>query len=578
VTQSPRPVDTPRQRRRWWRSPARLLALALSLAVLILGVRFGSRVASASDCYGYVSQADLWLSGRLTISQPWAARFSWPDVDGAFAPLGYRPGTRLHTIVPTYPPGLPLLMAAFSLVGGYGARFLVVPFMAAAGIWLTWRLGRLALGEVGGLLAALLLASSPPFLFQLTLPMSDIPAMTLWLAATVLVLRAPSRPLLAGIAASAAILVRPNLTPLVLVLAFGVLFQTSSREDQRQPESTGETQGRVAPRSRFRPETEKRSLTRFVAGALPGIAGYFALNTVLYGGPLKSGYGSFGELFALQGAIGTLGHYLRLLIETQTPLVAFALVGAFVLRMDETAGREDDAGLARRTSRAMRATLAGTVLVVLGIYAFYIPFEEWWYLRFVLPAYPALLILTVGGLQGALRLAQRLLVVSPTIFTVGVGRSRLRLEPLVLATVCLLVAASDCRLALEREVFSAGRSEIRYEKAAIVVRRLTPPNAAIICMQHSGTLRYYASRLTVRYDALAPDALDAAVRDLQAAGYRPFIVLEDWELASFRERFAGRSRLAPLDWSPIVRLWPSPAVFLYDAVDPGPAPSLAVSR
>ncbi len=214
---------------------ASVLALALALAVFILGARFGSRTAAGSDAYGYVSQADLWLHGNLHVDQPWVARFAWPDADAVFAPLAYRPGTTPHTLVPTYPPGLPLLMAAFSLPGAHGARYLVVPLMAALGVWLTWRLGRRALGDAGGLLSALLLASSPAFLFQLMLPMSDIPATTAWLAAAVLVLCAPPRPWLAGLAACAAILIRPNLAPLAAVLTVAILLTPADATRSRSP-------------------------------------------------------------------------------------------------------------------------------------------------------------------------------------------------------------------------------------------------------------------------------------------------------------------------------------------------------
>ncbi len=500
------------------------LALALALAVFILGVRFGSRTAAGSDAYGYVSQADLWLHGNLHIDQPWVARFAWPDADAVFAPLAYRPGTAPHTLVPTYPPGLPLLMAAFSLPGAHGGRYLVVPLMAALGVWLTWRLGRRALGDAGGLLSALLLASSPAFLFQLMLPMSDIPAMTAWLAAAVLVLRAPPRPWLAGLAAGVAILIRPNLAPLALLLAVVVLLTPSV--------------------------VRWRSFARFASAAAAGVALYAAFNAALYGSPLNSGYGGFTDVLTLDDPGGTLRHYVRLLFETQTILIALAPIGWLVAR-----------GRAGETA-ALRLVLGGTVAVVLGFYAFYARFEEWWYLRFLLPAYPALIVSSLVGLRwvtGGLpeALASRLATPRPSALRGGLLCLQI--------AVCLLVAFTGWRIAIDRGIFGIQRAESRYERVAAAVRRLTPSNAAIICLQHSGTLRYYASRVTLRYDILAPGWLDRAVKDLADAGYRPYILLEDWEVGRFRARFADRSPLGHLDWSPIVRLWPGPAVFLYDA-------------
>jgi len=500
--------------------------------VFVLGVRFGSWTAGGSDSYGYVSQADLWLRGRLHVDQPWVSRFAWPEADAVFAPLAYRPGTTPHTIVPTYPPGLPLLMAAFGAVGGRGAQYLVVPFMGALAVWLTWRLGRKAVGETVGLMAALLLASSPAFLFHVMQPLSDVPATTAWLVAALLVMRATPRPVLAGLATAVAILIRPNLAPLALVAAAGLMLTAADARVLRV-----------------------RRVLLFAAGALPGVAAYAAFNAALYGGPLSSGYGSFAEVFTLDDPGGTLLHYLRLLLDTQTFLIVLAPLGGLAV------GGERE-GVSRRR---VWLALAGTPVTVLGVYAFYVRFPEWTYLRYLLPAYPALLVLSVAGLQwiaGGGRAAVVALRLPPPL--------RLLPSALVVA-VCLLVAAATWREAVTRDLFNIRRVESRYERVAAAVARLTPANAAILCMQHSGTLRYYASRVTVRYDILPPDSLHRATSDLRRAGYQPFILVEEWELEPFRERFPGPGPDGPLDRSPIARLWPVPAVFLYDAEDSGPS-------
>ena len=127
--------------RRW----TRLAAAAIAAATLVVGVAFGSKVAGGSDSYGYISQADLFLSGRLSISQPWVEAVPWPNLTFSFAPLGYRPGPGKWlvtppvpheprdrwAIVPTYAPGLPFLMASAKLVAGHCAIFWVVPICRA---------------------------------------------------------------------------------------------------------------------------------------------------------------------------------------------------------------------------------------------------------------------------------------------------------------------------------------------------------------------------------------------------------------------------------------------------------------
>ena len=158
--------------------------IAIPVAVFAFGVWFGTFAASGADSYGYVSQADLWLRLALRVQQPFVERMPWPFADWTFAPLGYRPGPD-HSIVPTYPPGLPILMAAFKAVAGSQGPYLVVPIVGALCVWLCYELGRRAVSPLVGAAAALVFASSPGFLFQLVWPMSAIPAAAFCTAAPV---------------------------------------------------------------------------------------------------------------------------------------------------------------------------------------------------------------------------------------------------------------------------------------------------------------------------------------------------------------------------------------------------------
>ncbi|WP_410968616.1 hypothetical protein, partial [Salmonella sp. SAL4443] len=84
---------------------------------------------------------------------------------------------------------------------------------------------------------------------------------------------------------------------------------------------------------------------------------------------------------------------------------------------------------------------------------------------------------------------------------------------------------------------------------------------------------YYSDRLTVRYDFIPPEALDVVIRDLQALGYRPYILLEEWEERGFRARFARDSGVGRLDWPATVVLDHSTRVRIYDPIERGkPAP------
>ena len=91
-----------------------LVALATAATSFVIAIQYGAFVAGGGDSSGYVSQADLWLKGDLLVEpRPWSEMAEHPRSAWLFCPLGYRPGPVRGTIVPTYSPGLPLMMAAF---------------------------------------------------------------------------------------------------------------------------------------------------------------------------------------------------------------------------------------------------------------------------------------------------------------------------------------------------------------------------------------------------------------------------------------------------------------------------------
>ena len=95
----------------------------------------------------------------------------------------------------------------------------------------------------------------------------------------------------------------------------------------------------------------------------------------------------------------------------------------------------------------------------------------------------------------------------------------------------------------------------------------------MLSVQHSGSVRYYADRITLRYDWLNDTALDAALRDLAAKGRRAYLVVDDWEEKEFRARFSPANRAGRLDWAPIARVTGSPEVRIFDMQDMRPAPT-----
>ena len=177
----------------WW---GRLSTLGRSghhwLAGLLAGATFATTLAyattavGAADSYGYVSQAEGWLHGALAIEQPWVSAVPWPFPNQTFTPLGYYSealGRTPSDLIPTYPPGLPLLMAGAKVVGGQEALFWVVPIMTGLFVFATYGLGCRLASPTAGLIGSWLVATSPALLMMAMAPMSDVPAAAAWAVA-----------------------------------------------------------------------------------------------------------------------------------------------------------------------------------------------------------------------------------------------------------------------------------------------------------------------------------------------------------------------------------------------------------
>lgn len=503
------------------------IAAAISIAIFIVGIAAATRCACGSDQYGYVSQAELWASGTLHVPQPIAARVPWPSADWTLSPLGYRPATFPGAIVPTYAPGLPMAMAlARKIAGSRSAVFVVVPILGAVAVWCTFLIGRRLDTAIVGLLGALLVACSVTFLFELIQPMSDVPATAWFVLAAALVFRGTAgSAFLAGLACSAAVLTRPNLVPLVVIFLPFV----------RGPEGAA-----LRGVARGRERAALQPLVLFVLGALPGPLAVAWIQNALYGSPLRSGYGTFHDIYALANAGPNLRLYPRWLWDGHGPFIFVGLLSPFlwigIRRL-----------LPQRTMRVVAFALAFTVAVFVA-YIFYSPFDNWTYTRFLLPAIPLALLLAVWTLVAAARRLGSPAAQAIVVFGI------------------VLVACGWVRHVLDWQVLTTGRGESRYIAAGQYVAAATAPDVLVLAMQHSGSIRYYSGRLTVRYDWLDGHGLDAAIEAMRAMNRGPVLVLDDWETKPFTERFKGQ-KWGALDWPPRVEFESQPAVRVYDPFD-----------
>ena len=523
-------------------APASRLAAVLACAIGIIAIAQSSYTASGADAYAYVTQADLLLAGRLTVPVPIANEVPWPTPLSTFVPFGYAAVAGTSAIASAVGPGLPLFMALFKAVGGHAALFLVVPIAAALLVWSTFAVGR-ALGSSSlGLGAAWLTATSPAFLTMVKEPMSDVPAAAFWALATWNA-RDASRwsPVVSGVAAAIAILIRPNLVPLAAVIGAWMLWP---RADQ-------------SVRARL------RSLVVFSVPVALACVVIASINQTLFGSPLASGYGATDALFSFANVLTNVRRYGAWLVETQTPLAVAGLVALIVpasrlwpaldaRRGVGAAASADTASGAVTSAKAAARLLAAMALVVFGMYAFYMPFDAWWFLRLLLPAWPALCIGTAAVIAAASRLA-------------GVRARQVHVIALI------VLGFYTAFLAKRLQVFPDNEGERRYATVAELVRKATDSSSIILASIHTGPIRYYAGRDTMRFDLLNEEWLDRAVAWLTEHGRHPYILIEDWERPIFEKRFAATSTLGRLALTPVLvyRAYGIPGtVYLFDPARP----------
>lgn len=509
------------------------IAIGLAVLSIVFAVRFGAFVAGGSDSYCYVEQAERFAAG--TMREPLETGFAadWPDAPLTLTPTGFVPSTsRPGAIAPICPAGLSLLMALPRALGGPPVSvFYVVPLLAGLTVLATWMVGRRIGGEWVGLASAALTASSPVFLYQAAQPMSDVPATAFWTLALAAALRGTrAGTIAAGFSSGLAILMRPNLAPLAGLLALYAAWRALR-------------DGSVA--------AAVRALAWFAAALIPAVIAVGIVHYLLYGSPLRSGYGDLDALFRTSHVWPNLLRYPRWLVETHTWLPLIGLLWppvAWAVQRTPGASRST----VEDTTRVRVADTALLWLFALGAFAAYlpyVPFESWWFLRFWLPGIPPLIVLTAAAIAwSARRLShsartRRLAARAPVRGAFGIA---------TLLTGCALVGW-QLGTARDRHVFGIRDLERKFVAAGEYVGRALPANAVVFTVWHSGAIRYYGRKPSLVWDSIAPGDLPLVVASLERQGREPFLLLEEWERASFQARFADLP-IAALDWPPRARV------------------------
>jgi hypothetical protein len=468
--------------------------IGIALASTLVAAAFSTRSAAGADASGYLSQAAEWVEFQAPFYIEHLAA-DIPELDGWITtPLGWRPAGFPDTMfrgfqAPTYPPGLPLLMAIPQAIGGIDGAVAVVVLSTAIAVIATGLLASHLGGSVAGVIAALLLAFTPVFIHQSIQPMSDVPVTAAWMMCFMLVYRKHS--FWSGVACGLAVLIRPNLAPLAIV----PLAIASHR----------------------------------IAFASPvAVAGLFlaVVQDFWYGSAFRSGYGTADQLFAIGNIAPNAWRYFAWLVVT-APFLFFSVSGFIRLRRD-------------RTTQALFAFVA----LVIGSYLIYAVFDDWSYLRFLLPAIAVLAIFAAVQLAALLErwpMSWR----APLLFALLLG-----------VTWHALFTARSL------DTFKLADQLRRVSRVGGFVNSNVPDGAVVLSGEQSGSMRYYTHRSILRWEAATPEALASAITTLEQKGRPVYVVLDAWENEPFRKKFSTVPAVS-LDWPPVLeagtshrtRLW-----------------------
>jgi hypothetical protein len=440
--------------------------------------RFLVSTIGGADSYGYVSASELIARGTLIGNAPIAAWLSAANRVAIASPLGWAPAPDGAGIVPTYPLGLPMLMALFTAVAGPQAVFFVAPMTAALTLLLVNRLARAWYDADTALFATALVAWNPLLITYAKQPMSDVPA-TMWivLALTLAVRSSSKSGFGAGLAAGAAVITRP-----ALLIAAGAICLASYRSD-----------------------TPHRRAALSAVGLAIGLAVQMLIQAYLFGSPFSTGYGDAETLFSFSHLTKNLSIFGRQGWLVLGPLWILGLViGVFA---------------ARPEPRSRPAMMLGAVLLP---YLFYLPFDHWETLRFVLPGIVPLTVTVADGLMHFAR------------------TPRHHVAAAIMLCAFTAVAVAQSELLLRRSsVWDVASMEARYPLAGDWVSVNTPANAVVLANQHSGSLQWYGKRQTLRWDFIAAEDLAKTVREIESHGAIVYVALEGGESDMFDARFGS---------------------------------------
>ena len=454
------------------RRGAELFAVALVLlAYAILIERCSSPYVGGSDSSAYYNGAKLLAAGKISTevrALPGLPVGTDPVPNSdIYIPYGFR-ALGHNLIVSGYPPGLSLLMAATAKITGweFGAGW-TAGWHTFLGVLLMYALCReCGLSVPWARFGTAILATSPLYLSMGLQPMSDVPALVWCTAGVYFALLSRRRhaawAAAGGFAVAMAVLIRP--TNVLVFLPVAVCLGVSVR------------------------------WIWLGLGGLPGAIFALLFNYHAYGAVFTTGYGDLSYAFQTQWIPETLVHYVKWLPMLFTPVVILAACLPWT----------------KDVPSRTKWTLVVWTTSVLGFYCFYyFTHLVWWYLRFILPAMPAMIVAALLPMQAWAR--RKNSAFSPAAF----GDWRTRLGP---ALLVLLALGTNYFWIQHLHALKGKHSDSAFLKVSEWFKANAPANSVIASGQASGALFCYTHFPILRWDIVNAEVMRKIEPRLNEAG------------------------------------------------------------
>ncbi len=462
-----------------------LLGALLAAYGVFLAIHFEPTAAGA-DSGGYMGSARLLSQGRLHDQLRTIPEWPLKQADAfTYVPLGFMDTHKTGELTPTYPVGLPLHYAIAGKVAGWRWGVLFVGVASAlAAVLLTY----LVMRELGAdssiaFAGASALAVSPMFLYTSLVPLSDTVA-TAWCGAAVYAAlrarRSAHWAFPSGAAVAIAILVRP--TNVLIVPAVAVALWNW------------------------------RLWLRAAVGGAPAVVFDLWYNHAMYGSALTTGYGALNGLFQETFFVPAMRNY----VTTLPNVLPFGVLALLLIPI-----------LPWRTRGRELAAMALWLLAFVGVYAFYEYTPEfWWYLRFILPAFPA--VIALGGM-GVMALIERTAttrqaIVRSVVFTVVLIGS-------------LATSVGWCR---RYHVLGFPVEQQPHVQIPTWAKSHLPADAVVLCFHLSSGFYFYSDFPLIRSDQFTPETFQR-FRDAVDKTHRPVyaFIFEFQRDEVFRDNIPG---------------------------------------